>query len=89
MGPQTHRNIAALVKGRISDFVVFFQPTGFYRLFRVPMIKLTDRTFEASDVVGREVHFPARAAASIHKLREVAGHVFARAFSFMASVASR
>ena len=37
--------------------MIVFQPTGFYRLFGLPMGELTDRAYEASDLIGSEVQF--------------------------------
>lgn len=54
-GPQTFRTWDALWQGRFRDFAVSFQPTGFYRLFGVPMIELADRLYEASELMGNEV----------------------------------
>ena len=56
MGPQTWRAVDALWKGNFRDFVVSFQPGGFHRLFGLPMSELTDRVYEASELVGGEVH---------------------------------
>lgn len=55
MGPQTFRAVDALWRGRFRDFAVSFQPTGFYRLFGVPMIDLADRIYEASELMGTRV----------------------------------
>ena len=55
MGAQTFRAVDALWKGNFRDFVVSFQPGGFHRLFGLPMIELTDRMYEASEVMGGEV----------------------------------
>jgi AraC-like DNA-binding protein len=52
VGPQTWRVADLLLKGKYLVFVVVFQPTGFHRLFGVPMPELTDRACEASDVIG-------------------------------------
>ena len=59
MGPQTYRAVDALWKGRFRDFVVAFRPTGFHRLFGIPMGEITNRVFEASQVLGagvRQLH---------------------------------
>lgn len=55
MGPQTFRAVDALWRGQFRDFAVSFQPTGFYRLFGLPIIELADRTCEASEVMGAGV----------------------------------
>ena len=54
-GPQTFRAWDALWRGQFRDFVVSFQPAGFYRLFGLPMIELADRTYEASELMGTGV----------------------------------
>lgn len=54
-GPQSFRAADALWKGRFRDFAVAFRPTGFYRLFGIPMNQLTDRVVEASELLGTEV----------------------------------
>lgn len=55
MGPQTFRAVDALWKGNFRDFVVSFQPSGFHRLFSLSMTELTDRVYEASELMGGEV----------------------------------
>jgi AraC-like DNA-binding protein len=55
LGPQTCRAFDALWMGKFRDFVICFQPAGFHRLFRIPMMELSDRTHEASEVIGGEV----------------------------------
>jgi len=58
-GPQSFRAADALWKGRFKDFAVAFHPTGFYRLFGIPMSHLTDRVVEASQLLGtgtRQLH---------------------------------
>jgi hypothetical protein len=49
-----------LLEGKSIVFVIAFQPTGFDRLFRLPMTELTDRAYEASEVIGTA---PARSEA--------------------------
>jgi AraC-like DNA-binding protein len=55
VGPQTWRVADLLLKGKLVVFVIVFQPTGFHRLFGLPMPELTDRAYEASDVIGVDV----------------------------------
>src|SRR5262245_27810247 len=55
IGPQTFRAMDALWKGKFRDFAVSFQPSGFHRLFGLPMKELTDHVYEASEVMGSEV----------------------------------
>ncbi|WP_134000784.1 helix-turn-helix domain-containing protein [Kribbella sp. VKM Ac-2566] len=59
VGRQTRRNLDLRATGRLITLTVHFQPTGFYRLFHVPLRHVTDLTPDATDVVGvdvREVH---------------------------------
>lgn len=55
VGRQTRRNLDLLASGDVVTLTVHFQPTGFYRLFHVPLRHLTDLTPDAVDVVGDEV----------------------------------
>jgi AraC-like DNA-binding protein len=58
-GPQSFRVVDALWKGRFRDFAVAFRPTGFHRLFGIPMNQLTDQVVEASQLLGagvRQLH---------------------------------
>jgi hypothetical protein len=55
VGPQTWRVADLVLKGKFIVFVIVFQPTGFHRLFRLPMPELTDRAYEASEVIGGDV----------------------------------
>jgi AraC-like DNA-binding protein len=57
VGPQTYRVADLLLKGRFLVFVIVFQPTGFHRLFGLPMGELTDRACEASDLIGSKAQF--------------------------------
>ena len=43
------------VFGRIDNFTVHFQPSGFNRLFGIPMTELTDAAYDAHAVVGPEI----------------------------------
>ena len=68
LGPQTFRVADALWKGRFKDFVVAFRPTGFHRLFGIPMNEITDRVVEASQVLGtgvRQLHECLHSAAGL------------------------
>jgi AraC-like DNA-binding protein len=55
VGPSTHRTADLLLRGTFVVFVIVFQPTGFHQLFRLPMTDLTDRAYEAEDILGRDV----------------------------------
>jgi AraC-like DNA-binding protein len=43
------------VLGRIDNFTIHFQPSGFNRLFGVPMTELTDVAYDAYAVIGPEL----------------------------------
>ena len=55
VGPQTHARAGLLVCGRIDNFTIHFQPSGFNRLFGVPMTDLTDAAYDAYAVIGPEI----------------------------------
>jgi len=55
VGPQTYARAGLSVCGRIDNFTVHFQPSGFNRLFGVPMTDLTDATYDAYAVIGPEI----------------------------------
>jgi AraC-like DNA-binding protein len=67
-GPQSFRVVDALWKGRFRDFAVAFHPTGFHRLFGIPMNQLTDQVIEASQLLGagvRQLHERLQSAAGL------------------------
>jgi hypothetical protein len=47
VGPQTHARAGLSVCGRIDNFTIHFQPSGFNRLFGIPMTELTDAACDA------------------------------------------
>jgi hypothetical protein len=55
VGPQTHRRCDVLLNGKIESFGIFFQPSGFSRLFRHPIRTMVDSYHEAHPLVGRPV----------------------------------
>ena len=55
VGPQTHSRTGLSVFGRIDNFTIHFQPSGFNRLFGIPMTKLTDAAYDAHAVIGPEI----------------------------------
>jgi AraC-like DNA-binding protein len=55
VGPQTHSRPGLSVFGRIDNFTIHFQPSGFNRLFGIPMTELTDAAYDAHAVIGREI----------------------------------
>ena len=52
VGPQTHALAGLLVCGHIDNFTIHFQPSGFNRLFGIPMTELTDSAYDAYAVIG-------------------------------------
>jgi AraC-like DNA-binding protein len=52
VGPQTYRRVDMQLRGRISSFVIMFQPDGLQRLFSLPMQELTDIAGDAHSVLG-------------------------------------
>ena len=55
MGPQTYARPGLSVCGRIDNFTIHFQPSGFNRLFGVPMTELTDAAYDAYAVIGPKI----------------------------------
>ena len=55
VGPQTHARTGLSVWGRIDNFTIHFQPSGFNRLFGIPMTELTDAAYDARAVIGPEI----------------------------------
>jgi AraC-like DNA-binding protein len=55
VGPQTYARAGLSVCGRIDNFTIHFQPSGFNRLFGVPMTDLTDAAYDAYAVIGPEI----------------------------------
>jgi AraC-like DNA-binding protein len=55
VGPQTHSRAGLSVFGRIDNFTIHFQPSGFNRLFGIPMTELTDAAHDAHAVIGPHI----------------------------------
>lgn len=55
VGPQTFARPGLSVCGRIDNFTIHFQPSGFNRLFGIPMTELTDATYDAYGVIGPQL----------------------------------
>ena len=55
VGPQTHALPGLSIFGRIDHFTILFQPSGFNRLFGVPMTELTDAAYDAYGVIGSKI----------------------------------
>jgi len=56
-GRHTHRHSDLLAVGAVITFTIHFQPTGFYRLFHVPLPELINLNPNAVDVLGGEIRF--------------------------------
>jgi AraC-like DNA-binding protein len=71
VGPQTWRVADLLFKGKFIVFVIVFQPTGFHRLFGLNMSELTDRAYEASEVLDldtKALHDRLRECATVYEM---------------------
>ncbi|GAC1574513.1 MAG: hypothetical protein NVS3B24_01720 [Candidatus Dormibacteria bacterium] len=75
VGRQTRRNFDLVATGRLTILTVHFQPTGFHRLFHLPMTHLTDQAPEATAVVGREIRMVQDAVASAPGRSEMVARV--------------
>lgn len=53
VGPQTRPGLRLHMSGDIDVFTIRFQPTGFHRLFGVPMPALADQGVAIGDILGR------------------------------------
>lgn len=52
-GPQSHQQVEISMFGRIDNFTIHFQPSGFHRLFGVPMQELANAAHSAESVLGQ------------------------------------
>ena len=66
-GPQSCSRAGLSVFGRIDNFTIHFQPSGFNRLFGIPMTELTDAAYDAHAVIGPEI------ATLEHELGDIPG----------------
>ena len=55
VGPQSSSRAGLSAFGRIDNFTIHFQPSGFNLLFGVPMTELADAAYDAHAVIGPEV----------------------------------
>jgi hypothetical protein len=53
VGPQTRRRCDVVLKGKLDSFGIFFQPSGFSRLFGHPIRTMVDQYHEARPLVGQ------------------------------------
>lgn len=75
VGRQTRRNIDLSASGKLATFTVHFQPAGFYRLFGMPMVHITDLTPDAEDVLGTEIRAVGEQVQASGTPYEMAAHV--------------
>jgi AraC-like DNA-binding protein len=52
LGSRTHPGLELQLAGKVRSFGVFFQPAGYSELFRTPMNKIRDQSYEAISVLG-------------------------------------
>ena len=55
VGPQTRALASLSACGRVDNFTIHFQPSGFNRLFGIPMTELTDAAYDAYAVIGPQI----------------------------------
>jgi AraC-like DNA-binding protein len=55
VGAQTFRRVNLIMHGKVDAFTVAFQPGGVSALFGVPAEILTNRDFDAEEVLGRSI----------------------------------
>lgn len=56
IGPHTYPPAFVRLHGRVESFAIFFQPFGFWQLFRVPGRLFIDKDYAGGDVLGKEIH---------------------------------
>ena len=78
VGPQTHALPGLSIYGRIDHFTIHFQPSGFNRLFGVPMTELTNAAYDAYGVIGFKIpnleHELAETPGFAERIRIIEGH---------------
>ncbi len=78
VGPQTHALPGLSIYGRIDHFTILFQPSGFNRLFGVPMTELTNAAYDAYGVIGSKIpsleHELAETPGFAERIRIIEGH---------------
>lgn len=52
VGPQSYRRVELCLDDEIHAFAIIFQPTGFHRLFSIPMTTLLNRSEDTHAVLG-------------------------------------
>lgn len=80
VGPQTCAKPGLSISGRVDHFTIHFQPSGFHRMFGVPMTELTDAAFDAYAVIGSKIpnleHELGETPGFADRVRIVEGHLF-------------
>ena len=57
VGPQSRCRATLVVRGCIDELAVLFEPQGFYRLFRIPALLLTDQGVDIEAVLGSQIRW--------------------------------
>ena len=55
VGPHTCPNARVRLGGKIQSFGIFFEPFGLWQLFHIPNRELTDRSYDACDLLGGSI----------------------------------
>jgi AraC-like DNA-binding protein len=55
VGARTCRSAELILSGKVDAFTIVFQPGAFSTLFQVPAAQLTNKDFDAEEVVGRRI----------------------------------
>ena len=55
VGPSVYRRVDIRLRGGLESFAVFFQPLGFWKLFKIPVREFINRHFDCSSVLGAEI----------------------------------
>jgi AraC-like DNA-binding protein len=55
LGPCDHRVAEVTPCGHIINFTVLFEPTGFFRLFRISPAEVRNRAYDCADVLGGRI----------------------------------
>jgi hypothetical protein len=58
LGPCDHRVADVMPNGHQKNFTVLFEPTGFYRLFRISPAEVRNHAYDGSDVVTSAICTP-------------------------------
>ena len=75
VGRQTRRNLDLVAVDGLSTLTVHFEPTGFHRLFHIPMRHLTDLTPDATDVLGPEIRIVHERVVECRDVTAMIGHI--------------